>query len=149
MTVRPMSHILCVVDGSAPACRAARNATALAASLGANLTFVSFARPGHIGPAADAYRRAEGLQGEVPLFLSPAASDCLDIALREASRAQSPRPRRLVRAGSLSTGIPAAVAEVGADTVVLGRRTGPRLPFYRSILTTIIDRAKATLILVG
>jgi nucleotide-binding universal stress UspA family protein len=144
-----MSHILCVVDGSAPACRAARKAAALAASLDSDITFVSFARPGRIGPAVDAYRRAEGLQGDVPLFLSPATSDCLDIALREASTAGNRRPHRLVRAGAPSSAIPAAVAEVGADTVVLGRHTGTRPPLFRSVATTVMDRTRATVILVG
>lgn len=149
MTANAMTHILCIVDGSEPACRAARRAVALAVALGSDLTFAAFARPGRLSPALEAYREAEGLQGELPLFLSPAAESCLDIALHDARKAGQIRLRRLVRPGSARAGIDSAVAEVGADTVVLGRSTGASLTRLRSLPLDVVDRTQATVVLVG
>jgi nucleotide-binding universal stress UspA family protein len=149
MTADAMSHILCIVDGSEPACRAARKAVTLAVALGSDLTFVAFATPGRLGPALRAYREAEGLQGELPLFLNPAAEDCLDIALRHAKGEGQRNLRRLVRAGAPRAGIGAAVAEVGADTVVLGRNTGTGMARLRALPIDVVDRTQATVVLVG
>tara|TARA_R110002072_G_scaffold4543_8_gene31662 strand:- start:336 stop:800 length:465 start_codon:yes stop_codon:yes gene_type:complete len=120
--VRPrIRHILCGVDGSDPACRAAEQAAWLAGALKADLTFLAVAGEVQSSAALDAYRQAEGL-GEEPIPLPTSeAESCLAAAQSRASAMGMDKTTRLIRTGNIAQTLLSVATEVGADTIVLGR----------------------------
>lgn len=62
----PFSHILCWVDGSDEACRAAERAASLAQSLGAKLSYVAVGVETGRDQGFDDYARIEGDQNQCP-----------------------------------------------------------------------------------
>lgn len=128
-------HILCGVDGSDAACRAADQAAWLAVALKADLTFLSVAREAHINAELDAYRQSEGL-GNVPVLLVAAeAENCLTEAQHRASAMGHDKTTRLVRAGKPAQTLLSVAAEIGADTIVLGRHEHSE--FRRSVVGSV------------
>ena len=115
-----ISHILCGVDGSAAACRAAESASWLAAKTKASLTFVSVAHEGNSTKALDAYRQSEEL-GDEPVPIMPSDADaCLSIVQASASVLGVPEVTQIVRIGSVAPILMSVAVEVGADTIILG-----------------------------
>ena len=137
-----ITHILCGVDGSAPACVAADRAADLARTLGARLTFVAVARAGTPDPALMGYMHVEGL-GEQPVPLLPdAAERCLAIARTKASAKGYTGAARLVRTGKVAETLIAVADEIGADAIAIGRHrhSGLRRAVVGSVAQQIANR---------
>jgi len=137
--VRPgIRHILCGVDGSDPACRAAEHAAWLAVALKADLTFLAVAREAEPSAALDAYRQAEGL-GEEPIpLLASEAENCLAAAQSRASAMGMDKTTRLIRTGNIAHTLLSVATEIGADTIVLGRHNHSDL--RRSVVGSVSRR---------
>jgi len=143
-----IKHILCGVDGSTPACRAAENASWLAAKTEASLTFVSVAREGNSTKALDVYRQSEGLGGEPVPVMPSDAETCLAMAQASASALGIPDVKQIVRIGSVAPILVSVAVEVGADTIFLGRY-GPgdlRRSLLGSVSRSIAAKSELTLI---
>lgn len=143
-----ISHILCGVDGSAPACMAAERSAELALALGAALTYIAVAREGRLAPEIDAYQRAEGIGfGPVPI-LEEAAELCLTAALTAASTLGYKGAWRIVRTGKVSPTLIAVASEIGADTIMIGRKrhSGIRRAMFGSVAQEIADQSSLTMI---
>lgn len=137
-----ITHILCGVDGSAPACVAAEQAADLAVALGARLTFVAVARAGTADLALAGYMRDEGL-GEEPVPLLPEAAErCLSLALTKASGKGYSGAARLIRTGRVAETLIAVADEIGADAIAIGRHrhSGLRRAVVGSVAQEIADR---------
>lgn len=130
-----IAHILCGVDGSASACRAADHAAWLAAKLGARLTFVAVAREGRSNAALDAYKKSEGLGDEPLPLMSAEAEQCLQVAQASAAFHGVGSVQKLIRVGKVAPTLLAAATEVGADTIVLGRHRHSEI--RRSLLGSV------------
>lgn len=128
-------HILCGVDGSEPACRAADHAAWLAVALGAHLTFVAVARAAQSTPEIDAYRHAEGLGSEPLALLSTAAEACLKSARNAAATLGHDSANTLIRVGKVAPTLLSTATEVGADTIVLGRH--PHTDLRRTVMGSV------------
>ena len=141
-------HILCGVDGSGPACRAAEQAAWLATALEAQLTFLTVAQEAAPDAAIDAYRRTEGL-GEEPLpLLASEAESCLATAQKTALAAGHSGAQRLIRTGKVAATLLSVALETGADTVILGRhqRNDLRRALTGSVSQKIAANSRLTLI---
>ncbi len=143
-----INHILCGVDGSAPACIAAERAANLAVALGARLSFVAVARAIVPDEALVGYMRDEGL-GEAPVPLLPqAAESCLDMALTRATDAGYTGAARIVRTGKVAPALMSVADEIGADAIAIGRhrRSGLRRAVVGSVAQEIADRTSLTIL---
>lgn len=141
-------HILCGVDGSDPACRAAMHAGWLAKTLNAKLTFLAVARGARNDFELDAYRQTEGL-GEEPVPMLPSQAEmCLVAALASASAIGHNTTDRLIRVGKVAQTLLSVAGEIGADTVVLGRHDRNELhrSFVGSVSRTIAAKSRLTLL---
>ena len=136
-----IKHILCGVDGSEPACRAAEHAAWLAGALDAELTFVSVAREARSNPAIDAYRHSEGLGNEPLALLTSDAENCLSAAQARASAMGIAKATRLVRTGTVAQTLLSVATEIDADTIVLGRHDHSDL--RRSIVGSVSRKIAA------
>lgn len=147
---KPFKHILCGVDGSDPACRAAETAAKLAVALEADLTFVTVAREAKPDAAMKAYLEAEGLKGVALPLLPSVAEECMDIAMQLASAAGHNHPTRLIKTGEVATTLEAAVRNTGADLIVLGRhhRTNVSRAVFGSVSRAVGGACEQTLVLV-
>ena len=143
--------LLCGVDGSAPACRAAETAARWAVRLGASLTFVAITREAPTDPGVEAYRRAEGLTHEPVMLPASDAVACLDAAMRVAVAAGHPGARAVVRAGPVAGTLVSVAREIGADTIVLGRHGHSviRRTVLGSVSGEVANRTDHTLVLVS
>jgi nucleotide-binding universal stress UspA family protein len=141
-------HILCGVDGSAEACHAAEKAAELALALGARLSFVAVTSD--VAPDADlaTYRYAEGIGAEPVPLLSQAAETCLSVAMTTASQKGYRGATRIVRSGEVSSTLISVAAEIGADTIAVGRHrhSGLRRAVFGSVSQGIADRTSLTII---
>ena len=128
-------HILCGVDGSDPACRAAEHAAWLATALNAKLTFLAVAREAGNSAALDVYRRTEGLGEEPVPLMSTAAEQCLIAAQSSASALGNNKTTRLIRIGKVAQTLLSVATEIEADMIVLGRHEHSEL--HRSIVGSV------------
>jgi nucleotide-binding universal stress UspA family protein len=127
--------ILCGVDGTDPSCRAADHAAWLAVALNANLTFLAVTREAQSNAKIDVYRQTEGL-GEEPIPLVTAeAENCLTAAQSRASAIGLNKSTRLIRVGKVAETLLSVAAEIGADTIVLGRHSHSAL--RRSVVGSV------------
>ena len=143
-----ISHILCGVDGSAPACIAATRAAELAVALGADLTFVAVAREASPNVEIDAYRKTEGIEGERVPLLTKDAEVCLVVALGKAAERGHKSAKRIVRTGKVSSTLISVAADIGADATAIGRRrhSGIRRAVLGSVSQEIADQTSLTII---
>lgn len=115
--------LLCVVDGSAPSCRAARLAAELASKGGTRLVFVSFGNGAKVTRDVETYLKMEGLVGEGwagrPVLVDD-AQYCLHLALSIASNVGVEDAEEMVMLGEPYHGIVEAHKQVNADIVILG-----------------------------
>jgi len=130
-----VKHILCGVDGSDPACRAAEHAAWLAQALNAKLTFLAVAREAGNSAALDAYRQAESLGEERVPLMSRDAEQCLNAAQSSASALGNISTQRLIRIGKVAQTVMSVAFEIEADLVVLGRHDHSEL--HRSIVGSV------------
>jgi len=140
--VKPgIRHILCGVDGSEPACRAAEHAAWLAQALKADLTFLAVAREGHSNSELDAYRQSEGLGEEAIPLLASEAESCLSAAQNSASAMGIDKTTRLIRVGNVAQTLLDVATETGADTIILGRH--PHSDLRRTVMGSVSRKIAA------
>jgi nucleotide-binding universal stress UspA family protein len=120
--VAPVSHVLCWVDGSDEACRAAALSARLADGLGADLSFVAVGEATGRSAAFEEYARVEGVSAPRPSRLRDDVRDCLDLAMSIAARAGVEGTASVIRTGDAAMAICAAARARGADLVVIRRR---------------------------
>lgn len=115
-------HILCWVDGSHEACRAAERAAHLARCLTARLSFVAVGTQQAHDQGFEDYARIEGVIEPIPPSIAADASACLDQAMLIATKICVTSASRLVQTGDPATAICDAAQTQGADLVVIRRR---------------------------
>jgi nucleotide-binding universal stress UspA family protein len=128
-------HILCGVDGSDPACRAAEHAAWLAQALNAKLTFLAVAREAGRSAAIDAYRQTEGLGEERVPLMPREAEQCLNAAQSGAFTLGNKSTQRLIKIGKVAQTVMSVATEIEADLIVLGRHDHSEL--HRSIVGSV------------
>ena len=101
----PFGHVLCWVDGSEEACRAAERAAHLSLSLGAKLTFLAIGTRPQRSEEFDAYARIERVSAPMPTRIDRNAAACLDQAMVIAAQVGATRTNRLTRTGDAVTAI--------------------------------------------
>lgn len=118
----PFSHILCWVDGSEEACRAAEHAASLAQSLGAKLSYLAVGSETGRDKGFDAYARIEGVSEPMPPILKGEVDACLQQAMSIAARIGIAGAARLVQSGDDVVAVCDAARSQGADLVVIRKR---------------------------
>ncbi|WP_109565906.1 universal stress protein [Jannaschia seohaensis] len=145
------SHILCGVDGSDAACRAARVAARLAKAFDAQLTFVTVAKNAVNSPELDAYRRTEQLDLATPVpVVKQEADACLEIAVELAREVGIENANRVVRTGAVADAILSLGSELSADALVLGHHQRSRLgrAIVSSVSSKVADHGPMKVLLV-
>jgi nucleotide-binding universal stress UspA family protein len=118
----PFSHILCWVDGSDEACRAAEHAACLARSLGAKLSYLAVGTGAGRDEGFDAYARIEGVSEPMPPVLKGDVHACLEQAMSIAAKIGIAGAARLVRSGDDVMAICDAARTQDADLIVIRKR---------------------------
>jgi nucleotide-binding universal stress UspA family protein len=118
----PFSHILCWVDGSDEACRAAERAAYLAQNLGAKLSYLAVGTKTGRDPGFEAYARIEGVSEPMPPALRGEVDACLEQAMSVAAKIGIMGTARLVRSGDDVMAVCDAARSQGADLVVIRKR---------------------------
>jgi nucleotide-binding universal stress UspA family protein len=118
----PFAHILCWVDGSYEACRAAELAAYLAQSLGAKLSYVAVgARIGR-DEGFEVYAQIEGVSQPIPPFLKGNTHACLEQAMSIAAKIGISGAERLIESGDEVMAVCNAARAQDADLVVIRKR---------------------------
>lgn len=115
-----VKKILCGVDGSEEACRAAELASCLSRDLQAGMTFISVARAVEMTPELKKYVEAEGLQGQSFPILAADAEACLLRAEEIAAQCAAPTVARAVEVGDPFERMSTFARDKKIDLVVLG-----------------------------
>ncbi len=146
-----ITHLLCGVDGSEPACRAAALAAQLAQALGAKLTYLTVASEAEPQGQLKDYIEAEGLTGQSMPLLSAEADSCLDQAINIARGAGAPQVERLIKTGDAASVICDTAGQIGADCIALGRhgRGAVHRLVAGSVSDTLAKNCDMTLVLVN
>ena len=118
----PFSHILCWVDGSDEACRAAERAAYLAKSLGAKLSYLAVGSDTGRDKGFDDYARIEGVSEPMPPILQGEVHACLDQAMSIAAKIGIAGTARLIHSGDEVTAVCDAARAQNADLVVIRKR---------------------------
>ncbi len=118
----PFSHILCWVDGSAEACRAAEYAAQLARRLGAELSFLAIGQETGPGAGFEDYARIEHVSEPMTPLVETDTRACLSQAVTLAAEAGVEHAAQIVQTGSVTTAICAAARAQAADLVVVRNR---------------------------
>ena len=118
----PFGHILCRVDGSDEACRAAEHAARMANSLGAGLSVLAIGEEAGHSEGFDEYARIEGVSEPMPPSVENDVRACLDQAMSVAAPAGLKDAARPIRTGNAATAICDAAQARSADLVVIRRR---------------------------
>lgn len=147
----PFEHLLCCVDGSAPACRAAEWAALLASTLNARLTFLVVAPEGRATYELDRYLELEGIVGASLPVVSVKAERCLDIAMRNAHRVGVPNSATRIMTGKIVPAICQTARSIGADRIVLGRhrRATLSIAFRSSVARSVGDGCNYPVLSIG
>jgi nucleotide-binding universal stress UspA family protein len=115
-------NIVCAVDGSQHALRAAELASELAATVGAKLTFLTVAKPIKLTEDVKRYMAAEHLTGSPQYVLDEMTERILDDANACARRCGVTKAGTQVKTGHPARSIVAFAESSGADLLVLGSR---------------------------
>lgn len=118
----PFSHILCWVDGSDEACRAAEHAAHLACRLSAKLSYVAVGTETGRDEGFDEYARIEGVSEPMSPVLQSEVYACLDQAISIAAKIGITGTARLVASGDGVMPVCDAARSQGADLVVIRKR---------------------------
>lgn len=114
------NHVLCAVDGSEPACRAAAVAACIARDMDATISFVSVAEAAKASPQLEDYLKTEGIEGTPVPFHVPEAEDCLKKAISIAHECGASAVESAVEVGDTFEQLSAAIKKQGADLIILG-----------------------------
>lgn len=138
METGPVSHILCWVDGSEEACRAAEYAARLAKRLGADLSYLAIGE--ETGPNAgfEAYARIEGVSEPMTPVLADDVRACLAQASSIAAHVGGHGAAQIVRTGDATAAICAAAQVQAADLVVIRKR---KAGFVERLLSASVSEA--------
>lgn len=145
------THILCGVDGSDAACRAASVAANLAKAYDATLTYVTVAKEAADSPELAAYRRNEEVDpGILVPIVNEDAEACLKTALDIAGQAGIETANRVVRTGDVVEAILSLGTELGADALVLGHHSRSKVgrALVAPVSTKVADRGSMKVLLV-
>ncbi len=147
----PFSHVLCWVDGSDEACRAAKRAANLAKSLGANLSFVAIGKTQGYDAGFDEYARLERVSGPMPPLIDPAVDACLRQAISISKKVGVSDAKQIVISGDPTATICEAAKSIGADLVVIGRHEASLVTrlLGTSVVDTLADRCQFAVLSVG
>jgi nucleotide-binding universal stress UspA family protein len=115
-------NIVCAVDGSQHALRAAKVASELAAKVGAKLTFLTVTKPVKLTEDVKRYMAAEHLTGSPQYVLDELTERILDQAKECADKCGVAKAKTEVKTGHPARTIVAFVEKSGADLLVLGSR---------------------------
>lgn len=115
------TRILCGVDGSDAACRAAETAGRLGRDLAASLTFVSVAQASKLTPELERYLAAEGQTGALFPNITSEAEACLRQAASMAASSRVVGVKQIVEVGDPFQKICDLIDKEGVDLLVLGR----------------------------
>lgn len=145
-----IGKILCAVDGSAPACRAAEIAACIARDMGAEIRFVSVARPAKPSPELEKYAEAEGLTGTPLPFHVPEAEACLKQAVEVARDCGAATVESAVEVGDVFETLSSVIRAKGVDLVVLGHhaRTSVGRLARKPVSQRLADEGAVKLLLV-
>jgi len=121
-TAGTFTKVLCWVDGSDEACRAAEHATVLAQRIGAELSFVAVGDVPESDEGYSEYARIEGLSEPMPLIIGSDVTACLEQATSIAARMGVKGAKRLTRSGAPVAAICDAARSQDADLVVIRRQ---------------------------
>ena len=138
--------IVCAVDGSRHALRAAEVASELAAKVGAKLTFLTVAKPLKLTEDVKRYMAAEHLTGSPQYVLDEMTEQILDEANECARRCGVARAVTEVKTGHPARTIVSFADHSGADLLVLGSRGMGDLEgmFLGSVSHKVTSLAKCT-----
>ncbi len=142
MSKAPFNHVLCWVDGSPEACRAAERAALLAKSFGAQLSFAVIGQILDRDEGLEAYAKIEGITGPIPPMVGGSTETCLQQAKQIADRAGVESVKSLTLSGDPVDALCEAASEAGADLVIIRHhRAGlvERL-LHRSVSDALADR---------
>lgn len=115
-------NILCAIDGSEHALKAAEVASTLAARFDARLTFLTVTRQLKITPELKHYLAIENLAGEPQYILDEYTEQILATARDKARAAGLTKVKTEIREGQPARAIVAFAERSKADTIVLGSR---------------------------
>jgi nucleotide-binding universal stress UspA family protein len=115
-------NILCAVDGSDHALRAAKTAAELAAKFGAKLTILTVAKKIKLSPEVKRYMQLEHLSGEPQYILDDYTENVIDQARAAARHDGVPEIKTEVREGHPARTIIEFAEKHDFDTIVLGSR---------------------------
>jgi len=139
-------NIVCAVDGSRHALRAAELASELAAKVNAKLTFLTVAKPIKLTDDVKRYMAAEHLTGSPQYVLDEMTESILDEAKACASRCGVAKAAAEVKTGHPARTIVAFAERAKADLIVLGSRGMGDLEgmFLGSVSHKVTSLAKCT-----
>lgn len=115
-------NIVCAVDGSDHAQKAAELASDLAAKVGAKLTFLTVTKELKVTEEVKRYMEIENLTGSPQYVLDEMTGRVLEDARERAREAGVTGPRAEVRTGNPARTIVAYAEREGADLIVMGSR---------------------------
>lgn len=115
-------NILCAVDGSEHALRAAETASELAALCGASLTFLTVTKELKVTEEIKRYMEIEHLTGSPQYVLDEMTGHVLTEAADCAARCGVTNARTEVKTGNPARTIVAQAERSGADLIVMGSR---------------------------
>lgn len=116
------SRVLCWVDGSDEACRAAEHAALLARRIGAELSFVAVGNVPESDAGYSAYARIEGVSEPMPPIIGSDVTACLEQAMSISARVGVKGATRLTQSGAPIAAICDAARRQNADLVVIRKQ---------------------------
>ncbi|MEO0381561.1 MAG: universal stress protein, partial [Pseudomonadota bacterium] len=132
-----VSHILCWVDGTDEACRAAEYAASVAKNLGAGLTYLAVGDEPEPNAGFEDFARIEDVSEPMTPTLEGNVRACLHRAATTAAQTGVHCAAQLVHAGKPADAICATAQSQGADLVVIRKRdTGL---FKRFLTTSVLE----------
>jgi len=150
-TTGRFSHVLCWVDGSDEACRAADRAANLAQQIEAKLSFVAVGDVPESDTGFAEYARIEGLSEPMSPVIPGSVRFCLDQAMSIAGKAGLKEATRLVRVGDPVAAICDAARLQDADLVVIRKQRSNLVEklIGESIADKLSRRCEFAVMLVG
>jgi len=143
-------NILCAVDGSENALRAAKVAAELAAKFDAKLTLLTVAKKLELTEKVRRYMEIEHIAGEPQYILDEMTEKILDEAKDAARSAGVPELKTEVKTGHPARTITQFAERINADCIVLGSRgMGDTEGFFMgSVSHKVASLAKCTVVTV-